>query len=100
MSTHIDIRRPHALGADKARNVIEHIADSLRDKFGVTPSWQGDTLHFARSGVEGTITAGAEEVHVNVKLGMLLAPLKPTVEAEIRRKLDQYFPVSQDTPEH
>ncbi len=92
MGSHIDIRRRHGLGTDQTRAVIEHIADSLQHKFGVTPAWDGDTLHFSRSGVNGFIQAGAGEVHVSARLGMLLAPLKPTVEAEILRKLDEYFP--------
>ncbi len=94
MGSQIDITRKHTLGADKARSVVEHIAASLQHKFGVTPSWEGDRLHFSRSGVNGFIEAGADSVRVNATLGMLLAPLKPTVEAEIRRKLDQYFPTA------
>lgn len=94
MATLIDIKRRHALGADKARAVVTHIAESLEHKFGVTPAWEGNTLHFSRSGVNGFIVADADEVHVSAKLGMLLAPLKPTVEAEIKRKLDEYFPAA------
>lgn len=94
MANRIDIKRRHSLGTEQARAVITHIADSLQNKFGVTPTWQGDTLHFARSGVDGFIAVNGDEVHVSAKLGLLLAPLKPTVEAEIQRKLDQYFPAS------
>lgn len=90
----IDITRHHALDREQARAVIEHIADSLQGKFGITPRWDGDTLHFARSGVDGFIRADTGTVHVNARLGLLLAPLKPTVEAEILRKLDEYFPTA------
>lgn len=93
MEALIDIKRQHALGIEKARTVIGHIAESLEQKFGVVPSWQGDTLHFARSGVDGFIAVSGADVHVSARLGMLLAPLKSTVEAEILRKLDKYFPV-------
>lgn len=72
--------------------MIGHIAESLEQKFGVIPSWQGDTLHFARSGVDGFIAVSGEQVHVSARLGTLLTPLKSTVEAEILRKLDKYFP--------
>ncbi len=94
MATRIDIKRRHTLDHAGARDVINHIADSLEQKFGVTPTWQGDTLHFARSGVDGFIAVNGNEVHVSARLGLLLAPLKPTVEAEIQRKLDQYFPAA------
>lgn len=94
MGSQIDIKRRHALGTEKSRSVIEHIAESLQSKFGVTPTWEGNTLHFSRSGVNGFIQAGADQVHVSAQLGMLLTPLKPTVEAEILRKLDEYFPAA------
>lgn len=94
MTKPIDITRRHALGADEARRVVEHLAASLQHKFGVTPSWQGDTLHFARSGVDGFIDASADTVHVQARLGMLLAPMRATVETEIQRKLDEYFPAA------
>lgn len=92
MASLIDIKRRHTLGADQARAVIGHIAESLEEKFGVTPTWKGNTLHFARSGVDGFIAVSGDEVHVSARLGLLLTPLKPTVEAEIQRKLDKYFP--------
>lgn len=91
----IDITRRHALAPERARAVIEHIADSLERKFGVTPQWDGDTLRFARSGVDGFIAVSDGQVRINARLGMLLTPLKPTVEAEIRRKLDEYFPAAE-----
>ncbi len=94
MESHIDIKRQHALSPDEARNVIDHLAENLQNKFGVTPSWRGDTLHFARSGVNGFIAVSDDEVHVNATLGPFLAPLRSTVEAEIMRKLDKYFPLS------
>lgn len=91
MASHIDIQREHALGAEGARAVIDGLADRLYRKFGVTPNWRGSVLHFSRHGVEGFIEAGAHHVHVHVKLGLLLSPLRPTVEAEILNKLDEYF---------
>lgn len=93
--SNIDITRHHDLAPEKARAVIEHIADSLERKFNVTPQWDGDTLRFARSGVDGFIAVEDGQVHVSARLGMLLTPLKPTVEAEIKRKLDEYFPAAQ-----
>ncbi len=56
-----------------------------------TGQWQGDTLSFARSGVKGAIAVTASDVHVTAELGMLLSPLKGTIEDEIRRKLDEKF---------
>lgn len=87
----IDIQRQHTLGPERARAVVEQIAGRMREKFGADTRWDGDTLHFTRSGVDGSIVVGAGDVRVAARLGMLLAPLKPMVEEEIRRKLDEHF---------
>jgi len=87
----IDIRRPHGKSVAEARAVVDKVADRMREKFGTEGSWQGDTFAFARSGVKGTIAVSETDVHVAAELGMLLSPLKGTIEDEIRRKLDEQF---------
>ncbi len=87
----IDIERPHQLSIPEARAVVEQVAVRIREKFGMDGTWQGDRLLFARSGASGTITVGDKAIHVVVELGMLLSPLKGTIEQEIRRRLDEHF---------
>jgi putative polyhydroxyalkanoate system protein len=87
----IDIRRPHQLPLAEARAVVDSIAARMHEKFGMQSQWQGDTLRFSRSGVNGTIAIGPDEIQVGAELGMMLAPLKGMVEQEIRRKLDEHF---------
>jgi len=87
----IDIRRPHGTTMENARAVVEKVAARMREKFGTEGTWQGDTLTFARSGVKGAIAVSATDVHVTAELGMLLSPLRGTIEDEIRKKLDEHF---------
>jgi putative polyhydroxyalkanoate system protein len=87
----IDIRRPHGKTVAEARAVVERVADRMREKFGTEGSWEGDTLTFQRSGVKGAIAVSPSDVHVTAELGMLLSPLKGTIEEEIRKKLDEQF---------
>ena len=87
----IDIRRPHQLSIADARAVVEQVAASMREKFGMDGQWKGDTLSFSRPGVNGSIEVGADAIQVKAELGMMLAPLKGMVEQEIRRKLDEHF---------
>lgn len=87
----IDIRRPHGTTVENARAVVEKVAARMREKFGTEGTWQGDTLTFARSGVKGAIAVSASDVHVTAELGMLLSPLRGTIEDEIRKKLDEHF---------
>ena len=87
----IEIKRPHSRPLAEARKKVQHVADHLSEKFDLSSEWQGDTLHFQRSGVDGHIQVGAKLVHVTVNLGFLLGALRGSVEREIHRYLDQEF---------
>lgn len=87
----IDIRHKHSLPMDKARKAVEQVAKKLAERFDVTYGWDGDTLNFARSGVDGRIALEPKALHVTAKLGFLLSALQGPIEAEIRRVLSEKF---------
>ncbi len=87
----IDIRRPHQLPMPEARAVVDKVAAKMREKFATESQWQGDTLKFSRSGVNGTIAVNSDDIVVYAELGLMLSPMKGMIEQEIRRKLDEYF---------
>lgn len=87
----IDIRHPHALPLAKARKAVEQVAAKLGDKFGLEHDWDGDTLNFNGSGVDGKIALGPKDLHVTAKLGFLLSAMRGPIEAEIRRVLSEKF---------
>lgn len=85
----IDIHHDHSLPAAKARKAVEEVAIKLGKKFGLDYRWEGDTLHFARSGIDGQIQLLPKSLHVTAQLGFLLSALKGSIETEIRRYLDE-----------
>ncbi len=87
----IDIRHSHSLPPAKARKAVEDIAKKLASKFDMDYGWDGDTLNFNRSGVDGHIHLGDKQIRVTAQLGFLLSALKGTVEQEIRRVLAERF---------
>lgn len=89
--SHIAIDHAHKLSQAQARTVVEEVAAKLHERFGVDHHWDGDLLHFTRSGVDGHIALQPGNVHVTAKLGFLLGALKGPIEAEIRRVLDERF---------
>lgn len=89
--SHIDIRHTHSLAPTKARSAVQEVAEKLAARFGMEYDWDGDTLNFNRSGVDGHIALEPKNVHVTAKLGFLLAALKGPIEAEIRRVLEERF---------
>ena len=87
----IDIRHPHSLPKAKARKAVEDVAKKLAEKFEMDYDWDGDTLNFSRSGVDGHIALEPEELHVHAKLGFLTAMFKDPIENEIKRVLKEKF---------
>lgn len=85
----IDIRHAHGQTAEQARAAIDEVAAKLADRFGARTHWQGDTLRFDGSGVDGAIELLPGAVRVTATLGFLLSAMKGMVEAEIRRVLGE-----------
>lgn len=87
----IDIKRSHSLPLAEAKKKVQRVADHIAEKFDVEWHWDGNTLHFERSGVDGHIQVSTKQVHVTVYLGFLLMALRGPVEREIHRYLDEEF---------
>ncbi len=83
----IDIRRPHGKTRAEARALVDKTADTMSQKFGIASEWDGDTLHFHRSGVKGRIEVTPSELIVHAELGFLLGAMKPMIEREIEGQL-------------
>lgn len=90
MST-IEIRHAHCLPPDQARKAVEDFAVKLGERFGLGYRWEGDVLHFKRSGVDGHIAMHPGELHVNARLGLFFAAMKGSIEQEMQRVLNERF---------
>lgn len=90
MST-IDIRSKHTLGLEQAQHEADLLAQDLSGKFGIDYGWDGDEIHFERPGVHGQIVVGEEDIRITAHLGFLLVMLKPPIEQEIIRHLNEHF---------
>ena len=87
----IDIRHPHTKTPAQARKAIEGVAKKLAERFDLKHEWEGDTLNFKRSGVDGKIKLSPKSLHVTAQLGFMLSMLKDPIESEIRRVLSEKF---------
>ncbi len=87
----IDIRKTHDFDLDGAQQVADDLARDLAEKFAIDYGWDGDVIVFERAGVDGEIQVDEQCVHVRARLGFFLSYLKPAVEREINRYLDEHF---------
>ncbi len=85
----IHITRSHSLDEASVRASVQELADTLVEKLSANYHWNKDRLVFNRSGASGYVRIGEQEVEVEVKLGMLLAPLKRSIEKTISDYLEQ-----------
>ena len=87
----IVVRRKHDLGLAKAKGLAESMARRLRDGYGGSFAWNGNDLHFERTGATGSVAVTKEGFQVRVELGLLLSPLRSRIEREIVAFCDQQF---------
>ena len=88
----IKIHRDHSLGLPKARKIALKWAEDVEKDFGmectILEGEFSDTVHFTRSGVNGTLIVAPDHFDLNAKLGFLLGAFSKTIESEIKKNLD------------
>lgn len=87
----IDIRRPHGRSLKAAKTAVDKVANAIGSEFGIACEWNGNDLEINRSGVHGKIAVDKHEVHVTAELGFLMGAMKPVIQREIERHLDEQF---------
>jgi putative polyhydroxyalkanoate system protein len=87
----IIVGRQHDLGLAKAKRLAESIARRLRKDYGGSYAWEGNALHFRRTGASGRVTVTKDDFQVSVELGFLLMPLTARIEREINGFCDEHF---------
>lgn len=85
----IKYRRAHSLTLAQAKKVAQKTADDLAREYDLVSEWEGDTLHFRRSGVDGRLAVTPSEIRLDVHLGFLLRPFKAKFEQHIERHLEE-----------
>ena len=90
----IKYKREHHLSIRDAKKIAQKAADDLGKEYDLHSEWEGDTLHFRRSGVDGHMHVTPHYIDLNVKLGFLLRPFKSAFEHHIERNLDALLAAS------
>jgi putative polyhydroxyalkanoate system protein len=85
----IRIARAHSLPLSRAKAAAQAAADDLAQRFELSSRWEGDTLHFRRSGVQGRIEVSATQIALEISLGLLLKGFKSSIEQSVGKRLDE-----------
>lgn len=84
----IHLKHNHLLTPNETRIRVEAIARDLKKEYKLDYAWDGDRMRFRRSGATGYAYIGDGFIEIELKLGMLLAPLKGKIEAAIWRDIN------------
>ena len=87
----VQINRPHALGKQQARAMVEDIAVSLRQKLSLSYEWEGDRLIFKRTGITGHIDVAEHAVEVYIKRSRLVPVSEGWIRAQVEAVMNQYL---------
>jgi putative polyhydroxyalkanoate system protein len=87
----INVKRHHQLYRTRLRKEVEHLAQKLSNDLSVDYQWEDDRLVFKRTGANGFIQIGKDELEIEIKLNLVLTPLKGTIEKNITEYLDEHL---------
>lgn len=85
----ISIKRSHQLPHAKAVHAANRVASRLEAEHGIRSRWEGETLHFERAGVKGSLRVLPKKLQLDVELGFLVSMFHETIEEQIERTLDK-----------
>ena len=87
----ISIVQEHTLTPGQARDAAQKVADKIAAEYGLACKWQGDVLHFKRSGVQGALTLEDRRAEMVIKLGFLMGAFAPSIRAKVSEKMQKVF---------
>ena len=86
----IKVEREHSLDMQEARRRVESVAGKLKERYGVQVSWCGERADLKGPGVSGVLEVLHNRVRVEIKLGLVLRPMKGKITEAIERALDRH----------
>lgn len=76
----------------KLRKEVDRLAETMQEQFQLDCNWRSkNCLDFQRGGAKGQIEIGKEKFELTAELGMLMSAFKGTIEAEIRKFIDEHI---------
>ena len=87
----ICVSRCHQLDQAAQEAALEQLAAHLGDTLGATVTREARTIQFDGSGFSGTVMLDTERVVGEVRLGLMMRPLKGVITREIEAGLDHYL---------
>lgn len=88
----IQINHPFTMPHQELREGLDKLVSRLVEQFQLDCEWDSeDSLCFSRTGADGRVAIGEDEIELTVNLGMLMSAFRTTIEREIRDFIDEHI---------
>ncbi len=87
----IRVSRCHQLDQAAQEAALDQLAAHLGDTLGASVTREARTIQFDGRGFAGTVMLNTERVVGEVRLGLMMRPLKGVITREIEAGLDHYL---------
>ena len=87
----ICLSRCHELSETRRKQAFEELSLHLSETLGAAVTCQAWTLEFEGKGFVGTVTLGEAHVECEIRLGIMMRPLKDVITREIEAGLVRYL---------
>ena len=88
----IRINQAFTMPYDELKQGLDQLAEKLGEQYQLDCAWESDDcLSFHRTGADGRVSIGGEEIELNVNLGMLMSAFKGAIEQEIRSFIAEHI---------
>ncbi len=86
----IAITQAHALPEDELKELLLSVVDKLEQRYDLKPSWLAENhVKLHRAGIKGELRFDADKVELQIHLGMMMRPLRGTIEKAVRDALQE-----------
>ena len=86
----ISLSKKHDRPEQDVRQMVDELAQSLARRYDAKAVWSGDSsVKIDHSRLSGRLDILPGEVRIEVKLGMLAGAFKGTIEAELKKALEE-----------
>lgn len=87
----ISMTHRHSLPMEIARERVNQIFETYRERFKATRTWRGDTLYLSGNGFDAQAALGPAKVDIEVRLSYTASLFKPVIEIGLQEELEKRF---------
>jgi putative polyhydroxyalkanoate system protein len=88
----IEINKAFTMPRDKLREQLDGLAEQLGQELQLNCEWlTDDCLKFSRSGANGQVNIGDDEIDLTITLGIIMEFFRGKIEREILEFIDQHI---------